>query len=142
LEAFAPHILFRNSWGDGLFLIFDNVVPAAEAALAIQNTVSCLDYRKLGLTAPAALRLCAHFAPMRRINDPITGRETWLGTQISQTSRIEPIVPPGLIYVTEAFAAALALAPGCAFATDYVGRLQIAKDAGILPLFNLRSALN
>lgn len=137
LEAFAASIVFRNTWGDGLFLVFDGVLPAAEAALALQQTVSSLNYGELKLAAPAALRLCVHFGPVMRLNDPITKRETWTGAQVSQTSRIEPIVPPGLIYVTEPFAAALALWRDSNLATDYLGQVQLAKGAGVMPLFNL-----
>lgn len=47
---------------------------------------------------------------------------------------------PGSVYVSEPFAALLALeAPG-RFATDYVGQTELPKGFGVMRLFSLRRA--
>ena len=62
----------------------------------------------------------------------------FIGSHVSRTARIEPITPPGTVYVTEPFAAALVLDGRAPFACDYVGHLQLAKDYGRLRMYRLR----
>jgi hypothetical protein len=57
---------------------------------------------------------------------------------VSRTARIEPVTPPGAVYVTEPFAAALELAGRRDLACDYVGHMPAAKDYGRLRMYRLR----
>jgi class 3 adenylate cyclase len=57
---------------------------------------------------------------------------------VSRTARIEPVTPPGAVYVTEPFAAALMLETDHDFACDYVGHMPAAKDYGRLRMYRLR----
>jgi class 3 adenylate cyclase len=59
---------------------------------------------------------------------------------VSQAARIEPVTPPGQVYVSEAFAAAAAARGVQVFTCDYVGRLPLAKGYGDYPLYHLRWA--
>ena len=61
-----------------------------------------------------------------------------MGSHVSRTARIEPVTPPGTVYVTEPFAAALALAGRDEFGCDYVGHMPAAKDFGRLRMYRLR----
>jgi hypothetical protein len=63
-----------------------------------------------------------------------------MGVHVSRTARIEPITPVGSVYVTEAFAAALALDRTGKFTTEYVGHIPAAKDWGKLRVYVLRRA--
>jgi class 3 adenylate cyclase len=63
-----------------------------------------------------------------------------MGSHVSRTARIEPVTPPGTVYVTEPFAAALVLAGRSEFACDYVGHLDAAKGYGRLRMYRLRSS--
>mgnify|MGYP006196110169 CR=1 FL=1 len=56
-----------------------------------------------------ALRLGGHFGPVFEATDPVLGLINCFGAHVSRTARIEPVVPPGEVYVSEAFAARLAL---------------------------------
>ena len=60
-----------------------------------------------------------------------------MGTHISRTARIEPVTPPGAVYVTEPFAAALELAGCTDLRCDYVGHMPAAKDYGRLRMYRL-----
>ena len=60
-----------------------------------------------------------------------------MGSHVSRTARIEPVTPPGSVFVTEPFAAALELAES-PFRCDYVGHLPAAKDFGRLRMYRLR----
>ena len=63
-----------------------------------------------------------------------------MGSHVSRTARIEPVTPPAAVYVTEPFAAALALAGADRLACDYVGHMPAAKDYGRLRMYRLGTA--
>jgi hypothetical protein len=52
---------------------------------------------------------------------------------------MEPVTPEGEIYVSEAFAALLALEGRAALSYEYVGRVPLAKGAGFLRMYLLRA---
>ena len=54
------------------------------------------------------IRIALHAGPAYEIDDPVTGRPGFAGMHISRAARIEPVTPPGEVYVSEAFAALLA----------------------------------
>ena len=60
------------------------------------------------------------------------------GSHVSRAARIEPVTPPGAVYVTEPFAAALVLAGRRDLTCDYVGHMPMAKDYGRLRMYRLR----
>jgi class 3 adenylate cyclase len=73
-----------------------------------------------------------------RVEDPVTQALSFMGSHVSRTARIEPVTPPGSVYVTEPFAAALVLAGRDDFVCDYVGHMPAAKDFGRLRMHSLR----
>lgn len=54
-----------------------------------------------------------------------------------RAARIEPKTPEGQVYVTDGFAALVALEPHCEFTTEYVGRVTTAKDCETIPMHRL-----
>ena len=64
-------------------------------------------------------------------------RLSFFGSHVARTARIEPITPPGSVYVTEAFAAALDLAGRPELSTQYVGHVPAAKGYGRLRMYRL-----
>lgn len=56
----------------------------------------------------------------------------FLGAPVSRAARIEPVTPEGCVYVTETFAAILALHDAEEFRCQYVGMTQAAKDYGAM----------
>jgi len=55
-------------------------------------------------------------------------------------ARLEPVTPPGAVFVTEPFAAILALEAGGEFTCRYVGRIPLAKKYGDYPMYRLSRA--
>lgn len=140
-DVFAkyPQIKFRNTWGDGLFLVFDDVLPAAACAFELQTVLSTLDYEGLGLPRDLGLRLGMHYGPVYEAEDPVLSCPNFFGFHVSRAARVEPIAPEGEVYATEPTAAALTLHSD-AFQCDYVGRVPLAKDYGELPMYVLKKS--
>jgi class 3 adenylate cyclase len=131
-------VLLANTWGDGLFLVFKRAHDAAECALDLQTELSRLDYMTLGLSSSLSLRIGGHLGPVYETLDPVLGHDNFFGAHVSRAARIEPVTPPGCVYVTETFAAALALEHSEKFACDYVGMTETAKGYGTMRMFLLR----
>jgi class 3 adenylate cyclase len=130
------------TWGDGIHFVYASVEDAAEAALTAQERFAELDLAGAGLPTHLALRLGGHVGPVSRVHDPFTDTPNYYGTQITVAARIEPVAVPGTTYVSEPFAAMLALRAGHRFTTDYVGQRDLAKSFGTMRLFALRRAQN
>ena len=75
-----------------------------------------------------------------RRDDPVTGRMTFYGTEVSRTARIEPVTPCGSVYVTEPFAAVLEMDAEGEFVCNYVGKIALPKNYGVFPLYRLARA--
>lgn len=130
LGGFQAAVRSRNSWGDALFIVVDDVAAAAGIMLALQEALAAAG-------AQFTLRIGGHYGMVFETDDPVTGQPTYYGTEVSRTARIEPVTPPGQSYVTASFAAALTMAPGHQFRCHYVGRVPLAKDYGTFPMYRL-----
>ena len=137
LDTHGEAVCYRNTWGDGLYVVVSDALAAAALAVDLQATIGGLDTDGAGLP-PLALRIGAHLGPVYPITDPILAAPSFIGSHVSRTARIEPVTPPGSIYVTERFAAALLLAARDGFTCDYVGHMPAAKDYGRLRMYRLR----
>jgi class 3 adenylate cyclase len=138
LDRSEHEVRFQNSWGDGLYLVFDDALAAARCALDLQAELSALSLSGLDLPENLSLRLGGHFGPVYLGADPVMKKPNYFGTHVSRTARIEPETPEGCVYVSEPFAAALALDPKREFTGDYVGTIPLAKKYGDLPIYLLR----
>ncbi|MFZ0905365.1 MAG: adenylate/guanylate cyclase domain-containing protein [Mycobacterium sp.] len=134
------HIAFVNTWGDGIFVVFRDAGRAAACALDMQDAMGAIDLKAAGLPETLKLRLGGHLGPVYELEDPVTDRPNYYGAHVSRAARIEPITPEGCVYVTETFAAMLALHNAGQFACDYVGNTEMAKHYGRLRMFLLRRA--
>jgi hypothetical protein len=130
----------RNTWGDALYVVLSDASTAAACALELQDALAQLDLEAEGLPRTLALRLGGHVGPVFPTYDPVLETQGFMGSHVSRTARIEPVTPPGAVYVTEPFAAALVLADRREFTCDYVGHMMAAKDYGRLRMYRLRRA--
>jgi class 3 adenylate cyclase len=137
LTRHGESVCYRNTWGDGIYAVLTGAVDAAACALDLQDAMASLDLRALDLPEHLALRLGAHLGPVFPVRDPVLGADSFMGSHVSRTARIEPVTPPGAVFVTEPFAAALELAAS-PFTCDYVGHMPAAKDFGRLRMYRLR----
>jgi class 3 adenylate cyclase len=138
LARWQDDIWHRNTWGDGMYVVLSNVAVAAACALDLLDALGAIDFEADHLPADLALRLGGHVGPVFPTHDPVLDALGFMGSHVSRTARIEPVTPPGAVYVTEPFAAAIALEQGDQFACDYVGRMPAAKNYGVLRMYRLR----
>ena len=139
LDRFGGEILHQNTWGDGLYVVLTSVEAAARCALALQDTMRGIDLAAVGLPGGLGMRIGAHAGPVTMAHDPIIDRPGFYGVEVTRTARIEPATPPGDVYVTDVFAALLALEADPALRCEYVGRIPTAKDFGEFPMFVLKA---
>jgi class 3 adenylate cyclase len=137
LNHHGTEVEYRNTWGDALIGVLSNAQTAARCALDLQDAMEGIDLKAAGLPTHLALRLSGHVGPVFPFIDPVLGTPSFMGSHISRTARIEPVTPPGEVYVTEAFAASLELAGCNDLACDYVGHMPTAKDYGRLRMYHL-----
>ena len=138
LDSYGDKIRYRNTWGDAVYVVLPDSVTAATCAMDLQGVMTGLDLDALGFPPDLALRLGGHLGPVFEGHDPVIDRPAFFGTHVSRTARIEPVTPPGEIYVTEPFAAAIALAQNSPFRCEYVGNIAAAKDYGAMRMYVIR----
>ena len=138
LDAHADKILYRNSWGDALYAVVTEPEYAASIALELQHRLRDLPQALRDYAGPhCGMRVGVHHGPIYRAFDAVMQRESFFGTEVTRTARIEPVTPTGEVYVTEAFAAMLAVQENQPFACQYVGQVQLAKGYGALAMYKL-----
>lgn len=137
IERNGKDVLLANTWGDGLFLVFDDAAKAANCALELQEAVSRMDVAASGLPEDLGLRIGLHLGPAYTARDPILKRDNYFGAHVSRAARIEPVTPEGCVYVTETMAAMLALYNSDAYTCEYVGMTEAAKKYGQMRMFLL-----
>jgi class 3 adenylate cyclase len=141
LQAKAIVPLVRNTWGDGLYLVFDTVREAGVFALDFRDRIVATDWQALGFSRIPNVRIGAHAGPLYRIYDPVLGQWSYTGSHVTRTARLEPVTEPGKVFATLTFAALAAAERVSEFACELVGRRQLVKDAGEVTVFELRGAV-
>jgi class 3 adenylate cyclase len=132
----ACEVEVRNTWGDGLYLVLPDALAAARCASKLQATMRTIDAATLG--GEMGLRLAGHVGPVFECFDAVTRSRSFFGSHVTRTARIEPVTPEGEVFVTEPFAAALALATD-EFVCEYVGDVPAAKGFGNLRMCVLKA---
>jgi class 3 adenylate cyclase/tetratricopeptide (TPR) repeat protein len=134
----ARTVIEKNTWGDGIYLVFSDVEAAGRLALDICDLVTTVKWDRHGLPKALNLRIGLHAGPVYEFTDPITNRISHSGTHVSRAARIEPITPAGQVYASEAFAALAAARRVRGFTCDYAGQTPMAKGYGTFPTYHVR----
>ena len=132
-ELPAPPLLM-NTWGDGLYFVFEDVRDAGVYALELCDRIRTTNWPDKGLR-PMNLRIGLHTGPVYCGTDPVTRTRNYFGTHVSQAARIEPVTRPGHAYASQAFAALAAARRVSEFRCQYVGQTKLAKDYGTRPIY-------
>jgi class 3 adenylate cyclase len=136
IDRHGDRVHSRNTWGDAIHLVLDTATDAAHLALEIQAELQATR-DALGWPSLSA-RIGGHVGPVFHGFDHVTGTDAFYGTHVTRAARIEPRTPPGEVYVTESFAALVALDGATSARLEYVGHVPTAKDYGSFPMYVLR----
>ncbi len=139
-SAHAP--VMKNTWGDGLYFVFNGVRDAGRFALELCDLVGRTNWTEKGLPRDMNLRIALHAGPVYSCIDPVTRQPNYIGTHVSRAARIEPITPPGQVYASQAFAALASAQHVTEFTCDYVGQTPLAKGYGIFPTYHVRPRIS
>ena len=134
LATKADEILFRNTWGDAVFVIVSTPTIAAELALELSECLVAPGLEEFMSPTEPGMRIGLHHGPVMQAFDPVTGRPGYFGSEVTRAARLEPVTPAGKVYATQSFAAMLALTADHAFRCRYVGHVPLAKDYGTFPM--------
>jgi class 3 adenylate cyclase/tetratricopeptide (TPR) repeat protein len=137
LKRSKAHPVFVNTWGDALYAVFDRATACARFATELLAGVAEVDWAACQLPADTTLRIGVHAGPVYRHRNKLIHRPDVIGSHVTLAARIEPVTTPGSTYVSEHFAAELALEAGEQFVCEYVGIHDLAKKYGPLPLYRL-----
>lgn len=127
-----------NTWGDGLFYLFDTVRDTGLFALELTELVAKERWERWRLPAGLGLRVGVHVGPLFSCPDPVTGRPALWGNHVTRAARIEPITPPGHVYASREFAALATAMRVSEFECEPVGRVGLAKLYGDALLYHVR----
>ena len=140
MSALQAHFLVplvKNTWGDGLYLVFESVRDAGLFALDFRDRIVGTHWQELGLSAAMSLRVGIHAGPLYRIYDPVIGQWSYTGAHVTRAARLEPSTDPGKVFATLAFAALAAAQRVAEFHCRAVGHRELVKGAGEFELFEL-----
>lgn len=129
--------LDAKTWGDALYVVFDSPQGGAEFALRLLESMLAVDWTAVGLSDTSQIRIALHVGPVYCGFDPIMDRDSYFGSSVTKTARIEPVTPPGMVYASEAFAATLVATGPHDYALEYIGRLALAKGYGESRIYRL-----
>jgi class 3 adenylate cyclase len=138
LIKYRAEVVTRNTWGDGLFMVFQTARAAGLFALDVADEIARTDWTTFGLPADLNLRIALHVGPVQRLYDPITERENFLGAHVNRAARLEPKTPPGQVYASQAFAAVAAAEGIDVFICHYVRLMEWSKKYGSFPTYVVR----
>jgi class 3 adenylate cyclase len=137
LDECAAKPLLYNTWGDGLFVVFEDVVAAAHFSTQLLNAVDAIDWVGQGFPEKLSLRIGLHYGPVYEVVNPLTERRDFFGSHVNRAARIEPVTTPGCAFASEQFAAALAIRSDHDFVCEFIGIENLAKEYDRCPLYSL-----
>ena len=138
MDKYGDSVLFRNTWGDAVHAVFDDVSTAARCALEMQQTLQELDVDTAKLPVRPEMRMALDVGPVFEGYDFIKKEQTYFGSTLIRAARMEPITPVREVFVTEAFAALSAMECADDIRCEYVGHLPLAHAYGDQRMYLLR----
>ena len=134
----SPHApVVKNTWGDGLYMVFHEIDHAARFAAELVEAVDTPEWGRLGLPEGVRLRVGLHAGPTHALTDPVTGQFTYMGHHVSVAARIEQGAVAHRVAGSDRLVALAATCGGDPGSWEFVGRTTLPKAAGTIPLYAL-----
>jgi pilus assembly protein FimV len=134
-----------NAWGNGFYMVFDEVDQAAGFALRLRRILEpppggAADWDQHGLPADLGIPIALHVGPVFSMFNPLTRNVAFTGRHMNLAAVLEAITRKGEIFTTETFAflASTGALPG--FFCEYIGQRSLPKDAGEVKVYRLIEA--
>ena len=135
LDASTTQPSFKNTWGHGLYLVFDHLEQAADVALTLRDAIEQTDWQQYALPRRLDIRMTLHCCAVFSSPDPVYQQTNYYGTQIDFVTQMERLTAPCSIYISEQTAALLVGYKQ--FANDYIGEVPLTNHRNIR-LYRLR----
>lgn len=129
--------VIAESWGKSLSFVFDDLQAAALFALDLRDLVAHTSWAECGLPKDLGIRIVLHAGPLFAFNDPVLQRTSCIGTHVTRGARIEPVTPPGQVYVSQEFAALCGAQRVELVGFEFLGLVPTAKLFDDAPLYRL-----
>jgi len=136
LAAYEEGLLYDNSWGDAIIAIFDRASLAAHFSLDLQARMAAVPFAEIGLPRTLRPRVAGDFGRTWQGFDFVRKESTFYGLHVTRAARLEPVTPPGAVYVTHAFARAI-MEEDLTLDCEYVGELTTPKNFGTLAAYRV-----
>ncbi|MEW5922776.1 MAG: hypothetical protein AB1746_02180 [Candidatus Zixiibacteriota bacterium] len=96
-------LLYMNTWGDGVVLLDYDIETLSYIALKWNEYFINKEYTKIDIFKSCVLnsRISIHEGEFIDARDPFQNRKGFFGNEIVRAARLEPITPPGKVWVTE-----------------------------------------
>ena len=137
MSKLAEQPVFVNTWGDSFFAVFESTEEALKLALDIRDYFNKKNWDAFLIEGEMEVRISMHAGPVYEEFDPILKKRNFFGRHVNQAARIEPIVLPGSVFVSETVAALISFGYE-KFDFEYAGNLELAKDFGSYPIYMLQ----
>lgn len=128
---------FVNSWGDSFFAVFEDLNDALKLAMHMRDFFAHKDWSDISVNGNLDVRISMHAGPVYEEFDPLLNKINFFGRHVNQAARIEPIVLPGSVFVSETVAALVSYRYA-EYDFEYAGNLELAKDFGAYPVYILQ----
>ncbi|MBE6364851.1 MAG: adenylate/guanylate cyclase domain-containing protein [Lentisphaerae bacterium] len=138
LAAYDDRIVLKNTWGDALHVVMDDVVTAGKLALDLRDWMAGFNWQNAGISSTPEIRIGLHAGVVSHVADPITGKFNYIGRNTSKAARIEPITFEGQVFVSQAFAALLSAQGSDELTCEYVGVRELPKNSGSISVYLLQ----
>lgn len=133
---------YCNTWGDAIVVASENLRDLANLALEVRNFFRDYDWQSSKLPLLEA-RISVHRGRIGAGLDPLTNAPSIYGHTVVLAARVEPIVPPNQVWITERAAISVGETDdGSAkrFGLDLIGEVALPKGYGQQKLYLLRHA--
>jgi class 3 adenylate cyclase/tetratricopeptide (TPR) repeat protein len=131
-----------NAWGNGFYMVFDEVDQAGRFALQLRRVLEPppggeADWSRRGLPADLGVRIALHAGPVFSMFNPLVCNMAFTGRHMNLAASLEPTTNKGEILATEYFAVLASTGAVPSFFCEYIGQRTLPADAGAVRVYRV-----
>jgi len=133
-----------NAWGNGFYMVFDEVDQAGRFALELRRFLQpppkgVADWGRHGLPADLGIRIALHAGPVFSMFNPLINHVVFVGGHMNLAAALESITNKGEIFSTEHYAV-LAATSSTNYFCEYIGQRSLPTDPIGMKVYRLIEA--